>query len=456
MSATRDLCEFSANLGLDAVPAEVSFRARLLMLDCIGIIIRARSASESTPALLASISSIGLNAGTARVFADRKTYAPAGAVLLNSTLAHSLDFDDTHAAAIVHAGATVIPAALGAAELVGASGSTVLAAIIAGYEVALRLALALPAGDHYDRGFHPSATCGVFGAAIAAARVLGLDSQTTESAMGIALSQTAGSLQFLANGAWTKRFQVGWSSTAGFVAAVLASNGYKGASDAVEGRHGFLTSYAPAPNAARASAGLGATWELMQVGVKPYPSCRWGHAGIDAALNLREQHELQVEEIESAVLGISRAGMLLVGSPAEQKSQPDNIVAAQFSGPFVIATALRTGRMDWRSYEDLSDPKLRSLMQRIRCEEDQEIQAHFPENMSGKLTIHARGRAYTKVVITPKGEPQNFLSEPEFLAKFQGLAEPLLGKLETETLAARILSFDISPEAADLFTRLDD
>jgi len=451
MTITDRLSEFVAGLSVSDIPADVILRARMLVLDCVGSIVRARHDSESTPALLAVVTATGLDHGSAHVFGDPAGYAPAAAVLLNASLAHSLDFDDTHAEAIMHAAAPIVPAALGAAEIVAASGADTLAGIVAGYEAGLRVALALPAGAHYDRGFHPSATCGAFGAAAAAARVLGLDAASTASAFGIVLSQTAGSLQFLANGAWTKRFQVGWAGMAGFMAAMLAREGFKGAAEPIEGKHGFLRAYAPAPEPERVLAGLTTEWELMRTGVKPYPSCRWAHAGIDAALSLREMHGLRAGAIQSATLGISRAGMLLVGQPAERKAAPGNIVDAQFSGPFVIASALATGKVDWGSYGLLNDPKIRSLMQRIACENDPEIEAEFPANMSGKLTVKAEGQTYTKTVIVPKGEPDNFLSESELHAKFSSLADAVLGDERAARLADAVLTLDQLNAATTLF-----
>jgi 2-methylcitrate dehydratase PrpD len=442
MSITRDLSAFAAKLRLEALPPEVVQRARQLVLDLVGNIVRARQEAESTPALLAAVKALGLDQGTARVFADDATYSPAGAALINATLGHSLDFDDTHAVAVVHPGSPVIPAAIAAGEMVGASGAEVLAGIVAGYEVALRLALALPAGAHYDRGYHPSATCGVFGAAAAAGRVFGLEADGIASALGIALSQSAGSLQFLANGAWTKRFQVGWAGMSGLAAATLAREGFKGAADAIEGKNGFLNSYAPAPQPERVLQDLGSVWELMLTGVKPYPSCRWGHAGIDAALALRAEHGLQAAEIDKVTLGISRAGMLLVGEPADRKANPQNVVDGQFSGPFVIATALATGKMGWDSYGLLQDPGIKTLMQRVRCENDPEIEAEFPANMSGKLTIEARGQTFVSKIIVPKGEPSNFLTEAELLAKFSGLADAVLGEARAAELAETIGMFD--------------
>ena len=255
MTITPLLSAFTAGITLGGLPLEVVQRARFLVLDLVGNIVRARHDAESTPSLLAAARALGLEGGRCFVFGDTARYTPPGAALLNGALAHSLDFDDTHAAGTLHPGAPVIPAAIAAGEMAGASGADVLAGIIAGYEVTCRLAVALPAGAHYARGYHPTATCGVFGAAAAAARVFGLDAGGVESALGIALSQSAGSLQFLVNGAWTKRFQVGWAAQAGLVAATLAREGFKGATDSLSGRHGFLSTYAPRAGAGARRAG---------------------------------------------------------------------------------------------------------------------------------------------------------------------------------------------------------
>lgn len=442
MGVTAELSAFSARVGIDTLPAEVAARTRLLVLDLIGNMVRGRHGPESTPPLLAAVQALGLDSGSSRVFGDPASYSPAGAALLNGTCAHSLDFDDTHAAGTLHPGAPVIPAALAAAEVSGASGAEVLAAIVAGYEVTCRTALALPAGDHYQRGFHPTATCGVFGAAAAAGRVFGLDADQIASALGIALSQSGGSLQFLVNGAWTKRFQVGWAAMAGLAAASLAREGFKGAAQAMEGEHGFLSAYAPNPIPKRATEGLGQVFELMATGVKPYPSCRYGHAGVDAALAIRAEHGFAPDEIDQVTYGLSKAGMLLVGAPAEKKADPRNVVDAQFSGPFVISSALAYGAMDWAGYDRLGDPVIRALLPRVRCEFDPEIEAEFPANMSGKLTVRARGETVVRKVIAPKGEPGNFLTEAELSAKFLSLAAPVLGEDKARGLQALAMDLD--------------
>ena len=450
MNITETLAEFCANVSVDSLPADVVERTPLLLLDLIGSIVRARSEAAVAPSLLATVAAMGMDNGNARVFGDAATYAPAGAALLNGALGHALDFDDTHAAGTLHPGAPVIPAAIAAAEMTKASGADLLAAIVAGYETCCRIAVALPAGDHYARGFHPSATCGVFGAAAAAARIFGLDTAGIVSALGIALSQSAGSLQFLADGAQTKPFQVGWASMAGLTAATLARNGYKGPAEAIEGRHGFLQGYAPSPRLERVIQDLGSVFELMHTGIKPYPSCRYGHSGIDAVLALRAEHGLQPEEVDSITYGLSNAGLLLVGAPIEHKRNPRNIVDAQFSAPFVLSCALVTGAMGWDSYQQLDEPVIRAMLPKVDCIHDPEIEAEFPTNMSGKITIKARGQTFSRKVVVPLGEPSNFLGTEALLTKFMGLAAPVLGPDKADALARSAIDLAGLPEVGEL------
>jgi len=450
MGVTAELSVFCANIKLASLPPDVVNRARFLVLDLVGNIVRARHDAESTASFLAAARAMGMADGNAGVFGDPARYTPAGAAFLNGALAHSLDFDDTHAAGSLHPGAPVIPAAIAAGEMVGASGADILAGIIAGYEVTCRVALALPAGEHYDRGFHPTATCGAFGAAAAAARVFGLDADGVAGAMGTVLSQCAGSLQFLANGAWTKRFQVGWAACNGLMAATLVREGFKGACEALEGKHGFMRAYAPNPTPERAVQDLGTVFELMHTAVKPYPSCRYGHAGIDAALALRAANDIKAGDITAIRLGLPKSGMLLIGEPAAKKANPENVVDGQFSGPFVISSALATGAMGWDSYTGLQDPAIRSLLSKVTCEFDPEIEAEFPANMSGKLTIEAGGKTYTQKVVVPKGEPTNFLTENELRAKFAGLTDAVLGEERAARLADAVLGIDTTNDIAGL------
>jgi 2-methylcitrate dehydratase PrpD len=159
---------------------------------------------------------------------------------------------------------------------------------------------------------------------------------------------------------------------------------------------------------------------------------------------------LRVQDIDAVTLGISHAGMSLVGEPADKKIHPVNIIDAQFSGPFVIATALTTGKMEWDSYRLLEDPAIHALMARVRCEKDPEMEAEFPLNMSGKLTVRSKGKTLTKTVIVPKGEPANFLSDAELSVKYSSLVDPVIGAAAGARLARAVMGLDGLKYAAAL------
>lgn len=336
---TEELARFAAGFPSAEIPQEVRDRALTLLIDLVGSIVRAVADSELSPSLVRAVDRVGLS-GEARctVFGMARRYGPAAAALLNGALGHSLDYDDTHARSSLHPSAPVVPAALAAAEVTGASGAALLDAVVIGYEVCCRLGNALDPAAHYARGFHPTATAGVFGACAAAGRLLALDEDRMVAAFGVAASQASGSLQFLENGAWNKPYQVGEAAMKGLLAATLAAEGFKGAIDAVDGRRGFLAAYSDETRPELATAGLGHTWETMRIGVKPYPSCRYTHAAVDGLLQLRARHNWQADDVERITVGLHRNGIALTGAPEPAKRRPRNVVGGQFSMPFAAGS----------------------------------------------------------------------------------------------------------------------
>ncbi len=438
---TRALAEFTAGIRQPDLPAQVRERARHIVLDQVGIALRARHAADLSPALHAALARLGHTGGRASVIGDPQGYTPAAAALFNGNLGHALDFDDTHAPGSIHSGAPIIPAALAAAELAGAGGDAVLAGVVAGFEVQIRLSLALVPKDHYQRGFHPTATCGVFGAAAAAAVVLGLDADRVQDAFGLCGSQAAGSMQFLVDGAWNKPYHTGCAAANGLTAACMAAEGFRGAGAAIEGRYGFLRAYAPSPLPERAAEGLGSTWQTLGVAVKPYPSCRYGHAAIDALIQLRAANDLDWRDVESVEVGLPQTGVDIIGVPEADKQCPKNYVDGQFSMPFVAAVALRDGAMDWDSYDrHLADPDTQALCRRVQTVTDPRAEAEYPANMSGVVRVRARGGVLEAFVVVPKGEPSNFMSAAELRAKFDALAAPYLGEAARDELTRRLLA----------------
>ena len=442
MSITKQLASFAANLRYEDLPSEVTERAKRLILDITGNIIRARNDAESTPSLISSVEKLGLAQGKCSVMGDERSYAPTAAALINGTLAHSLDFDDTHAEGSIHSSAPIVPAALAAAEMSDASGKELIAAVIAGYEVQIRLSLALDPTAHYDRGFHPTATCGVFGAAAAAGKLLGLDADGIRNAFGIALSQAAGSMEFLTDGAWTKRSHVGQAAQNGLVCAVMAGEGFKGVEQAFEGRAGFLNAYSPEADPGRAVAGLGKVWETMRIAVKPYPSCRYSHAAIDGIVSLMQKHAIRADDVEEVRIGLPETGWKIIGGP-EDKTSPRSIVDGQFSMPFCAAVALREGGLAWDDYKKhLNDEATLALTRKVSAVVDERAQAEFPANMSSVTLIRTAKGVYETIVVVPKGEPENFLADDEFRSKFKGLCAPYLEEDRVERLADSLLALE--------------
>jgi 2-methylcitrate dehydratase PrpD len=448
---TRTVARFTAGLEYRRLPPEVAERARALVLDHVGIALRARHAAEIRDPLSAALGALGLVGGSARVVGDAARYHPPGAAFFNGALSHSLDFDDTHAAASIHPSAPIVPAAFAAAQMSGAGGEDVLAGIVAGFELQIRLSLALDPSLHYARGYHPTATCGVFGAAAAAARVFGLGEDEVVSALGLCGSQSAGSMQFLADGAWNKPFHVGWAAMGGLVAATLAREGFRGTELAFEGEAGFLVAYSPRPDPAKVVAGLGERWETMDIAVKPYPSCRYGHAAMDALIALRAEHGFSIDEIESVEIGQSKNGMRIIGEPEIEKQRPENYVDGQFSMPFVAAVALIEGRMDWDHYEKhLGRAETQALCQRIRTVVDPEVDAAFPPHMAGVARVRTARGTFERLVRIAKGEPENFLSADELRAKFDGLVGPYLTPERARALAEGLLALHQARDIGDL------
>jgi 2-methylcitrate dehydratase PrpD len=465
MSAeTNTLARFVAELRFESLPAEVVERTRLLVMDHVGIALRARHAADLNAAASAALTSLGLAGGAASVIGDAAGYAPPAAAFYNGNLAHSLDFDDTHARGSIHPSAPIVPAALAAAEMTGADGRRVIAGIVAGYEVQIRLSLALDPTEHYRRGFHPTATCGVFGAAAAAAVVFGLSTQQVDWAFGLCGSQAAGSMQFITDGAWNKPFHTGYAAMSGLIAASMAREGFVGTAQALEGaRAGFLNAYSPNPRPAEVVADLGERWETMQIAVKPYPSCRYGHAALDALIALRAANDIDYRDVQSVEVGLPGTGWALIGDPEEEKQNPSNYVDGQFSMPFVAAVALREGRMGWDDYaKHLADGDTLALCRKTRAVVDPQVEAEFPSNMSGCARVVTSQDSFEKLVVIPKGEPDNFMTDAEMRAKFDTLVGPYLAEEGCRQLARALLDLDAqsdiravlaktrTPAAADL------
>ena len=449
---TEKFAEFCEQLRYEDLPHDVIKRTKLLILDTVGIIIRARHDAESTSSLVSAIEKLEMSNGSCQVFSDNKSYSPSAAALLNGTLAHSLDFDDTHAEASLHSSAPILAAALAAAEMNKSSGQQLITACVVGYEIQIRLGLAGGSSSHYKKGFHPTATCGIFGAAAAAGYLMGLTKEQYISAFGIALSQSAGSMQFLTDGAWTKRSHVGQAAQNGLSCAIMAAEGFKGPSKAFEGQWGYFHSYASGGDMEKAIDGLGKKFETLNLGVKPYPSCRYSHAAIDGIIELKNELGFSTAELDDIDIGLSETALNIIGYPLSDKQNPKSVVDGQFSMPFCAAVTVKSGGLKWDDYKNhLNDRDTLSLCNKIKVSPDKDAEECCPEYMSAKVKVVVKGKKYEKFVKIPKGEPENFMEDSEFISKFRSLTEPYLSNERIDQLTGSMLKLDQSNNINSIF-----
>ena len=319
MTLAERLAEFAVGLEFEDLPPDVVASVRLRALDILGIALAA-STSELAPSVLGALEGWG-RGGPCSVAGSNLTAPPPLAALANGALAHGLDFDDTHAVSITHASAVVLPTVLALGEAGGYNGRALVTAAVAGYEAITRLGMAAP-GAFHARGWHATAVCGTFAAALAAGRLERLDAGRLTAALGIAGSFASGVIEHLEDGSWVKRVHPGWAAHSGIVAAGLARGGFTGPATILEGRFGFYRTFLGSEPERAPFDTLGKEWETLRVGFKPYPCCHYNHAYLDCALALRREHAIEPHSIERIECRVPAGEVPIVCEPREAKLRP--------------------------------------------------------------------------------------------------------------------------------------
>jgi 2-methylcitrate dehydratase PrpD len=429
---TRELVNFLHGVRPETLPHEVLDRARYFLLDYLAVTVRG-SQEESARCVQRMIQRAAPGtpaANCATVIGTPIRTLAVYAAFANGTASHGIEQDDTHSGGSIHLGTTMYSAALALAETMQETASEVfLAAVVAGYEAAARLAMALQPKEHYALGFHPTKTCGVFGAAITASKLLRLTEEQTLAAVGIAGSMAAGSMEFLAEGAWTKRIHPGLAARNGIEAALLASEGFAGPRHIFEGRDGFLHAYSRNPVPEHLTAGLGNSYEILHTAVKPHACCRYMQGPIDAVLALTREHTIQPEQVSRIEVAVLEAGWAIIAEPGDQKYNPQSVVDAQFSMPFGAAVSVICGAagLDQFTLEQVRSPHVRDMMKKVVLVKDLRLEENFPREWPARVTIQLQdGQEHESFVRYPKGDPENPLTWDEMEAKFRSLAGTVL------------------------------
>jgi 2-methylcitrate dehydratase PrpD len=426
MSATDKLIAFAQALTPASLSSEVMAQAKRCVLDLVGVAIagsRMPMARASTRFALGQFPP-----GNATLIGSPARLGPLGAAWANGICASALDLDDGHRLAMGHPGSAVIPTALAVAEAEGASGADFLAAVVAGYEVAVRTSVArLP---DYKAGNFATGIWGPPGSATAASKLLQLDRQAFHHALGVALAHSP----FPPGGPFLHDSMVkeviGWSNLVGCSAAFLARDGFAGPSDALD-RAGR---YDPVPLV----EGLGAPYAILQAYIKPYAACRWSHPAIDAVLKLVRDHHLEPGMVEAiSVQGFGP--MARLDNPA-----PATTVAAQYSIPFSIALALVHGRIGPAELTDdnLQNPELQRLAGAVTLSVAPDLDRLFPERTASRVTVRTRRGTYAARVDYPRGNPENPLTDDELADKFLWLAGEVMAKDQSQALQAALAGLE--------------
>lgn len=455
--ATRDLAAFASGLTFADIPAAVVGRAKLCLLDGIGVCLQGATLPW-TRIVQDMVATEGAR-GAASVFARGLRTSWANAVLANSTAGHAYEMDDIHTESVLHPNSLTVPIVLGFAEGAAAgtvSGRDLLTAMVAGTEIGTRIGNAATT-QLFLNGFHPQGTGGTFVAAGTAGRLKGLDAARMQDALGIAGSMAAG-LMAAQEGAMVKRLHAGRAAQSGVYAAELAARGFTGISDIVEAAYGgFLSSFARTPNPARLSEGLGEQWEALRVGFKLYPNVTSIHTSLDALRHLMAEHRLSADDIAAVEVGCGH--MTYVHTAWEYRAA--GATAAQMNMAYGLAAMAtsRDGKGGEVTADDygearMADPALTGFMAKVAIHEDAELEAmgHRFRHACRMRVTTADGRVLSHEILHRRGSPDGGIDEGAVVAKFQANVRGLLDRADADRLVDLALSLDAVPDAAELCT----
>jgi len=452
-SASVALAEFAAAIRWSDIPAPVAAAAKRHLLDVIGVALASSTMPFARMALQAATALGGHGSGSVIGYPDR--LPPAWSALVNGTLAHGIDYDDTHEEGVVHVSCSVAPAALAAAEAAGSAGAAFLTALVLGMETAVRLGIAAP-GRFHDRGFHPTGVCGAFACTVVAGVLAGLPAPRLADALGLSGSMASGLMEFLTDGTWSKRIHAGWAAHGGLVAARLAAEGFSGPRAVLDGRFGFYRSHLGDDgwDIAAVTRDLGRRWHMGEIAMKPYPACHMTHAFIDCAASLRGEPGVAPAAIASIDCFIHPREMPIVCEPRASKLVPQTEYDAQFSLPYTVACMVVRGHVDLDDFTAaaIRDPAVLDLARRVDCLPDPD--ANYPHTFPGRLRLTLRdGRVLERDEPLNRGSAERPLSDDDVAAKFRRNAARALPQPQVDALLTAVQGVDAAPSVRELAAR---
>ncbi|HZS67658.1 MAG TPA: MmgE/PrpD family protein [Burkholderiales bacterium] len=437
MTLARELVRTARATAKTPLPEDVATAARLHFLDAIGVGLAA--AGSPIGAAYRAYAAEVAKGGPATVFGQSTGAAAADATMINGGLIHSLEFDDTHTGSIAHGSAVLAAAALAVAEAQNASGTALLGAYARGWEVLIRFGLAAPNGFH-AKGFMSTSVTGTLVSALLAAELMDLDEDRTVAAIGIALSQASGVMEFLTNGSSVKSLHPGWAAHGGVVAATLARAGMTGPETSLDGKHGLFRQFtgdeAAAGRFRSLIANLGREWHLPKAAYKFYPCCHYLHPFIEAASKLAERG-VRADDVERILCRVPQGEAPVICEPWETKQSPANGHAARWSLPITVAAQLVEGKVDLATFEASASADVRDFARRVAWEPLAD--SRFPQRFEAEIICQTkRGTSESVRIDDVFGNHTRPPGSDAVLAKFRAnalrsLRGDALGALERAT-----------------------
>jgi 2-methylcitrate dehydratase PrpD len=442
MSATNDLAKYVSELSYASLPESTVAAAKRVTLDLLGVIIPAVNYGPGK-VMNEYVRQLEGRPTATVVGTDIKT-STGNAALANGTMAADMEQDDVHPESNLHASSVFVPALLAVAEDNDVSGQDWITALVAAYDVGCRLSIAMDNGRQYSRGFHPTAVSGIFGATAGAARLLGLDTAGVNSAIGLAGCQAAGMLTWeMEQEHYTKSFQSGVPARNAVVAAELASRGFVGAEDTLDGKYNVFDAFSTHRNFERLVEGLGERYEIEHTGFKFYSVCRYIHATLDVVLELAEEHGFSAEDVEG----------ITVWLPETMAPIVDNNLLTTHNLQFVVAVGLydRVIERAQTTATRRADPVVNELASRIELRSDAALEKLYPQHWPARVHLRLKdGREFEVEREDPRGTVARPVSDHDIETKFLQMVTQVIPEEQAREIIKTVNSLETLPSIRDL------
>ncbi len=427
-TVSEQLAAFAAGLKYEQLPSDVVRIAKERILDILAVVIGGSREGDISRQLVEQVQTFGGDQAT--VLGSGTRTLACFAAWCNAAFAHGLEMDDGHKFAGVHAGCVVIPAALAIAEQTKPDGKAFIEAVVAGYDVIYRLAANITP-SHLKKGFHPSGNTGVYGAAAAAGKLLGLDADQMSRAFGLAGQQSAGLMEIVHSGQTCKGLVPGHAALVGVLSALLAKRGLKGGETILDGKDGFFFAMAKDVDLNSVTEDLGKTYLITDTYTKLYPTCRHMHQPVENLFAIMEENKLDYHDIKSILCRVSSIAKALSGNIVN----PRNASEARFSMATACALACKYGdvSLSLLSGPALNDPEIIALAQKVTVVADAEVESYLPKVRVAIVEMETNdGARYSKFGTVMRGTPDMPVDYAALANKFRGCAA---GTLSEENIA---------------------